>query len=122
MTKFNWSFESVFYIVDSAIVRAQAWKESNRFGTFVAIGIAEIRNKINPSDCWWVASSQNPADLITRPCSPNEIEKDSLRQIGPFFFTSSVEDWPKEKKKIIWQTKLAMLCLVLEEYESYSKF
>ncbi|XP_043208348.1 uncharacterized protein LOC122373955 isoform X1 [Amphibalanus amphitrite] len=90
----EYSFKSIFHLVDSAIVRAQVQKESYGFGTFVATKIAEIQNKSDPGEWWWIATRDNPADLVTRPTSPNQIGPKSIWQQGPDFLQLPVEQWP----------------------------
>ena len=87
-------FKAIFHIVDSAIVRAQIQKESYGFGTFVATKIAEIQDKSDPREWWWVATADNPADMVSRPTSPTQIGPTSVWQCGPKFLRSSVEKWP----------------------------
>ena len=90
----EYSFKSIFRLVDSAIVRAQVQKEFYGFGTFVATKIAEIQNKSDPGEWWWIATRDNPADLVTRPTSPNQIGPKSIWQQGPDFLRLPVEQWP----------------------------
>lgn len=90
----NWEYESVFHIVDSSIVRDQIQKESHGFHPFVAVRIAEIQLKTNLKDWWWVDTSQNVADLTSRPCSSEKIEEGSIWQQGPQFLKLPVAEWP----------------------------
>ena len=87
-------FKQVFHIVDSTIVRAQIQKESYGFGSFVATKIAEIQNKSDPHEWWWVATNANPADMVTRPTSHRNIGPASMWQCGPEFLKRSMEEWP----------------------------
>ena len=50
----DYKFCRVIHIVDSTIVRAQIQQESYGFGTFAATRIAEIQNKTEPSEWWWI--------------------------------------------------------------------
>ena len=94
MKEFKWEFESVYHIVDSSIVRSQIQKESHGFNTFVAVRIAEIQVKTDPSEWWWVDTVQNVADLTSKPCHPEKIGKDSAWQNGPNFLTLPISEWP----------------------------
>lgn len=93
----DWKFQSVMHVVDSSIVRAQIQKESYGFGTFVANRLAEIQAKTDPNDWWWVSTSENPADMTTRPCHPNYLHTYSLWQKGPDFLTDEICKWPISK-------------------------
>ena len=48
----NFSFDRIFHLVDSSIVRAQIQKDSYGFATFVATRIGEIQSLTEPSE-WW---------------------------------------------------------------------
>lgn len=95
--EFNWTFDYVVHIVDSAIVRAQVQKESYGFNTFVAIRVAEIQTKSSPDEWWWVKSGDNPADLTTRPTSPTYLGKGSIWQNGPEYLRREMTSWPISK-------------------------
>ena len=66
----EFTYRTVYHVVDSAIVRAQIQKESYGFSSFVATKIAEIQNKSDPKEWWWIATRDSPADLVTIPTSP----------------------------------------------------
>ena len=90
----EYSYKTVFHIVDSVIVRTQIQKESYGFGTFVAMKIAEIQNKSDPKEWRLIATRDNPADLVTRPTSPAHIGPQSIWQLGPKFLQLPVKQWP----------------------------
>ncbi len=46
----DWQFESVYHLVDSAIVRDQIQKDSYKFKSYVGMRIAEIQRKSNTSE------------------------------------------------------------------------
>jgi hypothetical protein len=90
----DYTFCRVIHIVDSTIVRAQIQRESYGFGTFVATRIAEIQNKTEPSEWWWVPTDKNAADLTTRITSQRDLEMNSIWQNGPQFLRYPIENWP----------------------------
>ena len=92
--EFKWEFESVYYIVDSSIVRSQIQKEYHGFNTFVAVRMAEIQVKTDSREWWWVDTVQNIADLTFKPCSLEKIGKDPAWQNGPDFLTSPISESP----------------------------
>ena len=92
--EFKWKFESIYHIVDSSIVRSQIQKESHGFNAYVAVRIAEIQVKTDPKEWWWIDTTQNVADLTSKPCSPEKIGRDSVWQKGPKFLTLPVSEWP----------------------------
>ncbi|XP_045127641.1 uncharacterized protein LOC123514085 [Portunus trituberculatus] len=132
----DWKFQSVLHIVDSSIVRAQIQKESYGFGTFVANRVAEIQMKTDPNDWWWVKTSENPADLTTRPCHPNYLRSNSLWQKGPDFLSDRISEWPISKlcnEDLPDRVGVTLMCeaatvqesdstlIKIERYSSYNK-
>ena len=120
----DWKFHSIMHLVDSAIVRAQIQKESYGFGTFVANRIAEIQAKTDPAEWWWVKTSENPADLTTRPCHPNYLHSNSLWQKGPEFLLHEISLWPVSKlcnEELPDRNSLTLTCVSNEKCESDSK-
>ena len=87
-------FERVYFIVDSEIVRAMIQKESYGFNTFVGVRIGEIQDITEKHDWYWVESSQNIADIISRGAKAAEIGEGSAWQGGPDFLHYPVEHWP----------------------------
>ncbi|CAC5398583.1 unnamed protein product [Mytilus coruscus] len=55
---------------------------------------AEIQNKTEPSDWWWVPSEFNAADLATRITSPGDMVKNSIWKNGPKFLNDPIDQWP----------------------------
>ena len=94
----TYQFAETVYIVDSIIVRSQIQKESYGFGTFVATRIAEIQEKTSPSQWWWTNGSNNPADIVTRPARPEELDTGTIWQNGPSFLEGVKETWPISQK------------------------
>ncbi|XP_045115478.1 uncharacterized protein LOC123507035 [Portunus trituberculatus] len=90
----EWSFDTVVHITDSEIVRGQIQKESFRFNTYVGNRIAEIQEKSQPSEWYWVSTDNNVADLCTRGCRPSLLHENSTWQLGPEFLRFPKEDWP----------------------------
>lgn len=81
----EWKFDSVYHIVDSAIVQSQIGKETYGFNTFVATRLSEIQSKSHPCEWWWVETNLNPADMTTRPCNADKLSENSVWQRGPDF-------------------------------------
>ncbi|KAL1247062.1 hypothetical protein QQF64_022438 [Cirrhinus molitorella] len=69
-------------------------RESYGFQTFFANRIGEIQKAGAVTDWWWIPSEVNIADLVTRGCSPELLDENSVWQEGPEFLSSPVEDWP----------------------------
>ena len=91
----RYKFERVIFIVDSKIVHAMIKKESYGFNTFVALRVGEIQHSSEAIDWYWVESSQNIADWVTRAStSPTDMGEGSKWQAGPTFLSLPVEQWP----------------------------
>ena len=58
----RYSFEKVYHIVDSEIVKVMISKESYGFNTFAANRIGEIQQKTNPSEWFGIQSFGYIAD------------------------------------------------------------
>ena len=90
----TWEFERIIHLTDSEIVHAMIHKQSYGFNTFVANRVGEIQQMSKVTDWAWLPGKVNIADVITRGCSPVEINEDSIWQQGPSFLKKEVKDWP----------------------------
>jgi hypothetical protein len=61
---------------------------------FVGNRVLEIHKYTDPSQWRHVAGEQNPADLISRGCSLQELRKSELWKNGPEFIKKDVQYWP----------------------------
>ena len=102
----KYQYKKVFHVVDSSIVRAQIQKESYGFGSFVATKIAGTQNKSDPNEWWWIATGDNPADMVTRSASPSQIGPDSIWQRGPKFFDLPIDKWPISQESHLQEHEL----------------
>ncbi|XP_065083408.1 uncharacterized protein LOC135705561 [Ochlerotatus camptorhynchus] len=69
--------------VDSSVVLAWLNGGASRWKTFVANRVAEITTHLPAVNWSHIASEQNPADLISRGASPEQIQHNSLWWNGP---------------------------------------
>ena len=76
---------SVFWS-DSEIVLKYIANESRRFHVFVANRVSVIREHSHPDQWNYIKSKSNPADLITRPQSADNLDKDMWLR-GPQFLS-----------------------------------
>ena len=69
---------------------ALAWIKSDpcRWKAFVANRVKEIQDLTSPATWAYVKSAENPADLVTRTCSANELVASKLWLDGPSFLVS----------------------------------
>lgn len=100
VSELDWKFEKVYHIVDSEIVRAQIQKDSHKFKSFVGTRVAEIQRESDPNDWWWVSSQNNPADMLTRSVSVEDIGSNSVWQNGPEFLRLPMDQWPVKQNHL----------------------
>uniref|UniRef100_A0A2H1VWV5 SFRICE_018011 n=1 Tax=Spodoptera frugiperda TaxID=7108 RepID=A0A2H1VWV5_SPOFR len=84
----------IIYWCDSSVVLSWLNGNSAKLKTFVANRVAEI-NELTDSSSWrYVPTDQNPADLISRGVSPDQITNLNLWWSGPNFLIQPECDWP----------------------------
>ena len=74
----DWQFESVYNLVDSAIVGDEIQKHSYKSNSYMGMRIAETPSKSNPSEWWRIRSEISPADMLTRPVTIQQIGSDKV--------------------------------------------
>lgn len=93
---------TIWYWTDSSI--SLGWITGNkRLEPFVANRVSEIRRTTDPSQCrttdpsqWRLSpGSNNPADLITRGCSAEELLGNQLWWKGPDWLRLTPNAWPE---------------------------
>lgn len=82
---------------DSAIVLGWLQRKPHTLKTFVANRIGEIQRLVSTSQWKHVCSEQNPADLGSRGCTPQELEASSLWWNGPSWLQLPEKEWPQPK-------------------------
>ncbi|GFY76348.1 DUF5641 domain-containing protein [Trichonephila inaurata madagascariensis] len=71
---------------------AKQWKP------FVSNRVHEIQDLTNPQNWRFVKGEQNPADIVSRGCSAEELLKNRRLWHGPHWLTLSEENWPKNER------------------------
>jgi hypothetical protein len=94
-------FTNKFLWCDSSITLTWIATPSNRLSTFVGNRVSRIQ--IITKNCCWkhIRSQQNPADILSRGCTPQELAQADLWWKGPLFLEESQENWPTESFKIL---------------------
>ena len=90
----RYEFHKLYHFIDSMTVLGALNKESYGFSTFYANRAGEIRTHTNSENWYWVASDQNPSDIITRGSSANELSENSFWQKGPEWLYFPESEWP----------------------------
>ena len=88
------TFQKIYMITDSEIVRAMIMKESYGFKTFVSLRVGEIQQLTQRGDWYWIEVSLNIADIITRGKEPSSLRIHSDWQNGHSFLKDEETLWP----------------------------
>ena len=88
------TFDSVKMWTDSMVVLQYIRNTDTRFKTYVANRLEFIHSHSKVSEWVHVPSEQNPADVGSRGCSPDELGEMWL--VGPSFLRRGPNCWPKE--------------------------
>ena len=94
------NFKQTFHFTDSEIVKAMMNKSSYGFDTFEANRLGEMQRNSNKQEWFWLPGSLNIADLITRGCSPENLNIDSPWQNGLDVFKEPEEVWTQFKAPV----------------------
>ena len=98
LKELDFTFRSIYHIIDSQIVLEQIHKDSYKFGVFVANRIAEVQISTEISDWWWIESNNNVADIVTRPMKIDKL--DSYWKHGPAYLIEEISFWPITQKRV----------------------
>ncbi|XP_043865026.1 uncharacterized protein LOC122757290 [Drosophila mojavensis] len=81
---------------DSSIVLHWIQQHSSTLSTFVGNRVSDIQEAT--PDCQWrhVPTKLNPADLVSRGCTPIELNE-SIWFMGPAYLKQSSNTWPRDK-------------------------
>ena len=88
----DFNFTKTYFITDLRIVQAQIYKDSYRFGLFVANRITEIQRNSSDAEWCWTDSKNNVADLTTRPTDVSKLS--SYWKEGPDYLKKEIRHWP----------------------------
>ncbi|KAK9744624.1 hypothetical protein QE152_g7582 [Popillia japonica] len=84
----------IWYWSDSTIVISWLQMSPNNLKTFVANRVSNIQNITDVQRWRHVLSKDNPADIISRGLSVNELKNSRLWWSGPTWLSLSTEQWP----------------------------
>ena len=96
----GFDFEKAWNLIDSSTVLGYLTRQDRDFKPYEGVRVSEIQvesgeGKDGELQGWaWVAGEKNPADLCTRPQSPEKLGKGSLWQDGPAFIWEPESVWP----------------------------
>ncbi|XP_075150680.1 uncharacterized protein LOC142224780 [Haematobia irritans] len=87
----------LFLWTDSSIVLGWLQKSPQTLKTFVANRVSNILNVVNVSQWNYVKTDENPADLGSRGCAPQDLSSSQLWWHGPSWLKQPREMWPKPR-------------------------
>ncbi|XP_028417205.1 uncharacterized protein LOC114541488 [Dendronephthya gigantea] len=87
--------QEVYAWSDSQIVLNWIRQPCSKWKVFVANRVQEIQQKVDPSKWHHCPGDQNPADLLTRGISANQLANSTIWWNGPPWLLQSVDRWPK---------------------------
>ncbi|XP_065356169.1 uncharacterized protein LOC135950561 [Calliphora vicina] len=129
ISSLNFNIKEIFLWTDSSIVLGWLSKHPSSWETYVANRIAEI-HRLTPNATWkHVPTHDNPADLGTRGCKPQDLVHNSIWWHGPSWLTKPSSEWPNRNplktpecpKKIVSMHSESQQTDILERFSSYSK-
>jgi len=82
------------YWTDSKVTLCWIKSTSKKWKTFVSHRVGEIQEKTSLTEWFHVKGSENPADIISRGCSPTELSRYTLWWHGPEWLIQNEEHWP----------------------------
>ncbi|XP_065356502.1 uncharacterized protein LOC135950906 [Calliphora vicina] len=119
----------IYLWTDSSIVIGWLSKPPWTWETYVANRTAQIHNAL-PNATWGhVRTHDNPADLGTRGCKPQELSNNMLWWQGPPWLSKPQSEWPKNNQLQTQKIEQKVQCLqtsinetdILNRFSSYHK-
>ncbi|XP_072159636.1 uncharacterized protein [Bemisia tabaci] len=91
--------KNIFAFTDSTIVLDWIRTPPYQLKTFVANRVMEVISTLPPLNWYHVSSEENPADISSRGCMPDELIGSSLWFEGPPWLKQEIEAWPLVKQQ-----------------------
>lgn len=88
------SDNQIYAWCDSTITLSWIHGQSSRWKTFVANRVSQIQGLIGPNKWKYVNTKENPADIASRGCQPDELEMNKIWWSGPEWLAGHDSTWP----------------------------
>lgn len=117
------------YWTDSKIVLAWINSFSRKWHLFVANRVSEIHNDSTPSEWNHVGTKDNPADLVSRGTTPEQLVNSNIWWNGPQWLKQETDEWPGEGVELLTNvpeerkqtvTTVVTNCDTVIEYKRFS--
>ncbi|XP_050521830.1 uncharacterized protein LOC126894684 [Daktulosphaira vitifoliae] len=102
-----------FYWTDSRLILNWLLSPSSRWKTFVGNRVSEIQELTSVSQWRHVASSDNPADIVSRGCFPSQMKGLDLWWNGPIWLKGEHTQWPSNFQELTSKSEYFKLLRVL---------
>jgi len=97
LPKLKLNIKTRYFWTDSSITLAWIKSPSSKWKTFVSHRVGEIQDITSLNEWNHVSTQDNPADLISRGCRPDQIINNELWWEGPHWLNDNSDKWPKSK-------------------------
>lgn len=94
-------FEKIYFYSDSTIVLNCINTSPHVLKTFIANRMSEIRSITASYEWRHIISEQNPADLVSRGISVNELINNNMWFTGPYWLSKCESEWPSSEIKTV---------------------
>ncbi|XP_065361855.1 uncharacterized protein LOC135955432 [Calliphora vicina] len=91
---------NIFCWSDSTIVLSWIQEESSNYQVFVSNRISRIQSLTSNMKWFYVPTTMNPADILSRGATPKELSKSNLWSCGPEFLKQDQEFWPSQPSAV----------------------
>ncbi|XP_050522540.1 uncharacterized protein LOC126895093 [Daktulosphaira vitifoliae] len=104
-SKLQLPINEYFYWTDSTLVLNWLLSPSSRWKTFVGNRVSEIQELTSVSQWRHVASSDNPADIVSRGCFPSQMKGLDLWWNGPSWLKGEHTQWPSNFQELTYKSE-----------------
>lgn len=126
MASLRYEPNRIIYWCDSTIVLSWLRGDPSRLKTFVANRVCEIQDTTGDSVWRYVPTGDNPADLISRGVSSQQLEGSTLWWHGPTFLLNEEVEWPALKREVNFdnlpEVKVVTAATAVEPVINFERF
>ncbi|XP_072400916.1 uncharacterized protein [Diabrotica undecimpunctata] len=97
----NLDISEMFLWCDSPVVLCWIKTQPNILQTFVQHRVSQIQQTTTPDRWFYIITKENPADIVSRGCTPQFLLKWSLWWSGPPWLSQPSDSWPSHKQELL---------------------
>lgn len=116
---------------DSMVVLSWLREQPSNFNVFVSNRVAHIQTLTNQMSWHYVPTDLNPADILSRGATPDDLLRSALWTGGPSFLSCDPSCWPdniefltelpERRRNILVMTSVTDLCVQCKYHNSFTK-